>query len=1796
MKIKHIFSVLAATLLFATNAWGQWTAPEAPVREHVEVTTEDPVSGETYYVMNVEGQQFLSGGKSWYSWDTSTILVGLDDALQFTLSKNADGKWSFARTTDNKYTFISGARDGKGEMHVDMGTQGHNYFELIKQQNGYYHIRIAQNDLIYGETAVEDWAERCWGWEGASSEYPTAVYGTVKPEDGYACDWAFIFEPSDELLIAEEEYKFQATLYQARLILYNLAKEIDDENLDVDYMTYIEIYNGEDIDDIEYAITELKAAILEAKWQKAIDGASEANPADVTFLLTNPDFEQLNTNGWELTISGQNVQYQRASYTNGDVTIEHFIEAWSFSGNGTLGDGWLAQTIYDMPAGKYTLEADIIAVNQGNAATPVTGAYLFAKMSDIYVQTSVATGNEAPEHFELTFISGGGDVTLGVRVENTTANWLAADNFRLTYYGQTVDSQELISLRYAIEQAENVNVDAPAESSIRDAFLQALQEAQSLVNTGGSTDEYASAKQTLQDAQSNFETSVNDYTRLYTIITGWRSRLSALEGSKWATAAYSVSSLLDDMLSAYNNGSYTQQDINNADAWLEAVLSEAISGLISNGDDLTFLLNNPGFASDFSGWTLAEGSSSPFFGGANIIMPDDYEPVPELAGTVVDGGCAEVYHATFDISQTIKSMPTGTYTLSCQAFERDDNGAGIEAELYAIINNGSYTQVQKIKNLYDEVSPVQLYNNTIQGDVNSNPQNFNDSPHDDGYVPNGMNGANVYFRAGYYKNTFDIKLTETSDITIGIRTTSDGDWVLFDDFKLIYKGQGEEEDELTINVDANHGDWTSGNSANTYFCTWASTASEIGVTLTEFGGRNNMQYYDGQNIQLLTGAGETTQTTYTIAPKSAEYRISAINLDFKSDNEYCVQVSVNDNIYENCDNSEFTNIALSDLNLNTLSLTISTTGPSNHFVQTQNFIVTLKKIEGGDPELIANYRYLETEAKSLIQYAKSHNTGEHFLTGLVTDASQFSSPYTETTEGSTANLLDGNANTFWHSTWSDGEGKTVIATPGVHYLQVEMPSTEDLSILMEMTRRPVPSNHITEWSVYGTNDYDAEKGDCQLLTILLTPYNVNTETLWSTTFQTWGYQYLRFYLEKTTTGSGFGHLSEFQLYEATPYQNLFYATGATGTALEQLVNVADEDITSDMIQTLSDAIQDFKLAINGVLTEEHRQQEDTSEALAALQQALADAWAIVNARELVGDGLYLKPTQAYNDFASVVYAQQQVADNENATKSELENALAILQEAQTRYEQTPVNEPVLGQQYMFQLKSTGNYLNYNEEGKTLVLSKMPQGFTWEQLINAWRSLGSMVLLLGDPKAKPILDGDEYFYTISAGIFYLGASSGEVGTGVVPVQTITDNSKWRILEYEYQPQDIADENGNHYQTTQENTLLYCSTGTSSEDITIPSDVQGITVSGIAQNAFAQAQNAKAITIPQTVTYVAPGAFDGCTALAIIWKSNEPLPVDAFQNYGVSTANLLLFYDTAPSQVPDGVQNVVVGGKAEEIVLQDQSPFYSPQRFTAGTVSYTHKYGMTTGYGYKDEEQTVKVAAGWETITLPFDVETITHVATESRLVPFGEWTAGDDTKPFWLYELRGNSFRQATEIRANTPYIISMPNNEVYQEQYNLTGEITFSGYSSVENTKKDNLRPVTQGDRSFQPNYDILPTNVTFYTINSVTEFYDSRQNEDDVPGSRFVAGARQVYPFEAFFMNTSNGVKGDSFGIQFEGTTDIPSVPFSTALLPSESAKVYNLAGQLVRTSSSVAHPEALLRGLPAGVYIVNGRKVTIR
>ncbi len=160
---------------------------------------------------------------------------------------------------------------------------------------------------------------------------------------------------------------------------------------------------------------------------------------DVTAAaITNPDFDRFDI-GWSLEYIGHKLGYQDKEdnnhFENGDVVMDNFIEAWHGSLS-YLSDGKLSQTITRLTAGIYRLEADIIAACEYDASVEVTGVSLFAGNQS----TPVATENEKPQHFSVKFENATArDVTIGIDINGTNANWVAMDNVRLIYEGKAAD-------------------------------------------------------------------------------------------------------------------------------------------------------------------------------------------------------------------------------------------------------------------------------------------------------------------------------------------------------------------------------------------------------------------------------------------------------------------------------------------------------------------------------------------------------------------------------------------------------------------------------------------------------------------------------------------------------------------------------------------------------------------------------------------------------------------------------------------------------------------------------------------------------------------------------------------------------------------------------------------------------------------------------------------------------------------------------------------------------------------------------------------------------------------------------------------------------------------------------------------------------------------------------------------------------------------------------------------------------------------------------------------------------------
>lgn len=343
------------------------------------------------------------------------------------------------------------------------------------------------------------------------------------------------------------------------------------------------------------------------------------------------------------------------------------------------------------------------------------------------------------------------------------------------------------------------------------------------------------------------------------------------------------------------------------------------------------------------------------------------------------------------------------------------------------------------------------------------------------------------------------------------------------------------------------------------------------------------------------------------------------------------------------------------------------------------------------------------------------------------------------------------------------------------------------------------------------------------------------------------------------------------------------------------------------------------------------------------------------------------------------------------------------------------------------------------------------------------------------------------------------------------------------------------------------------------------------SSIPSGAFAD-MNLEWYVSPYNFTSVGSGIFKGCDKLAALtWNSSSiELPEDVVTD--VANPNMLV-YAKVQAMIPYAMKNVIVNGVANNIILVDSAgnnDFKCPEEFLARRITYTHNYQQKTKQGQTQ---------GWETLALPFTVSKITH-ETKGEITPFAIEGA---ERPFWLYELGGNGLEKATEIRANIPYLICMPNDDAYGDEYILGGRVTFSATNVTITTSGGTT--VSRGDRQFVPTYQRVPSSSDVYALN-VNEAVG-----DNPVGSVFVQSLREVRPFEAYSVHSTNRARiitvsslggGDATGIN-----DL--IQNNAAESADGVVKVYSLSGALIKQGKR----EEVLRSLPNGLYIINGKKI---
>ena len=312
-------------------------------------------------------------------------------------------------------------------------------------------------------------------------------------------------------------------------------------------------------------------------------------------------------------------------------------------------------------------------------------------------------------------------------------------------------------------------------------------------------------------------------------------------------------------------------------------------------------------------------------------------------------------------------------------------------------------------------------------------------------------------------------------------------------------------------------------------------------------------------------------------------------------------------------------------------------------------------------------------------------------------------------------------------------------------------------------------------------------------------------------------------------------------------------------------------------------------------------------------------------------------------------------------------------------------------------------------------------------------------------------------------------------------------------------------------------------------------------------------------------------------AIVWNSTEALTRSDLE--GFNNPNMLIYVQT-DSLAPEGVNNVIIDGKAKSITLVDaegNNNFFAPQEFTVESISYTREFKQTT---QKD------ISRGWEGISLPFTVQKFTH-ESHGEIAPFGNDAS---IFHFWLHLMTDKGLINATTIEACKPYIISMPNNGSYPEAYNQAGKVTFSAENTTVPASVYEQIWTADGSVSMMPTFYNVEADEYTYALNV------GREIEGYVEGSVFVKNYRTIRPFEVYTFhepsrNEGAGARFISVSSLFggEGTTGIIEV-----IQPAnnDNVKVYSLNGTLLKQGKR----HEVMNTLPKGVYIINNKKMVVK
>ena len=776
MDKRLLYSAVLVASLSTNYAQAQVNDPVLPNPVQLKLDGTDTVA-----IKNILADQWLTNGNA-YGTQTSLGTSGLGFVI--VPNKGDDGQpngtYSFCNDKSGKFgafsnkIFLNSFDENGGNSYVDYNNQDikKTYWKVTPNGTTFRFQANEQPDTYAGYNPNDT---------GLDGKGEPAVDGQFRPalaeSSEYGLDWA----------------AYPYTYFYRLEKLKDQINSAHDEGLDVSAVEAI--YNNPNAE--YWQLKEASRMITDARRNKAMADATAESRVDITEYAPDANCDALT--GWTHDCiyddkgdvghggHGTNWQTNSHAYTAPDgYQTEKFIERWvhgnsdpvtgteEVAGAGRLSDGVLSQTLHKLPAGGYKVTCYAMATQQSKGDDfKVEGVSVFADTKSTPNSQVVATKTGVPQKYEfLLDIKEGEDLTIGVKLDHCTANWVFVDNFQIVYCGPSFKAMNLNDVQTAAEDLDAKLAGVNACPTYTDKAAELIKSARAMTEDGTSDEEINTMKKDLSDIAAKIEKSSALYAELETLnatIGEFLAEDPAGDEFEDFMELYDDCGNGDGAEALMSTWSLDNEELTTYMANLKVKLENAQNASIKPGDDITRKIVNPSFDNGKEGWTVKEG---------NPTFNETYK------------NC-EVYQGTFDIYQDITNIPDGVYELSVLAFQRvAENGVASKAHDAGTEDITAFIYANDLETPF--TSPYTYGMKENSGD--DYKYNLNG---EEVYIPNSMKGMAAATTENPEAYTVTVPMfVEGGTLRIGVRekrrpsniNNSWGDWAIWDNFRLKYVG------------------------------------------------------------------------------------------------------------------------------------------------------------------------------------------------------------------------------------------------------------------------------------------------------------------------------------------------------------------------------------------------------------------------------------------------------------------------------------------------------------------------------------------------------------------------------------------------------------------------------------------------------------------------------------------------------------------------------------------------------------------------------------------------------------------------------------------------------------------------------------------------------------------------------------------------------------------------------------------------------------------------------------------------